>query len=233
MSLSMKKPPSPIRIVIADDHPVVRDGLVKLLEAEDGFEVVGQAADGLEALERVRKLQPDILVLDLAMPRSTGFDVLGELSRDEHRCRVIVLAASLERGQVVDALQLGAHGVVMKDAATALLFKSIRTVMAGQYWIGRQGISDLIAYLRDKKQSTEVQPRRHLFGLTPRELQILGVVVLGFGNKEIAAHFSLSEDTVKHHLSNIFDKLGVSNRLEAALFAIHHHLVDDGDHTPR
>ncbi len=224
----MKEQQGAIRILIADDHPVVREGLTKLLDAENEFEVVGQAADGLEALECVRRLRPDVLVLDLSMPRSSGMDVLRELSKTEPSCRVIVMAAALERGQIIDALQLGARGVILKDAATALLFKGIRTVVAGQFWIGRDSISDLIGYLR-QGQSTEAQPRTQKFGLTRRELQILGVVVAGYTNKEIAARFSLSEDTVKHHLTNIFDKLGVSSRLELALFAINHHLVDDGN----
>ncbi len=224
----MKEQQGAIRILIADDHPVVREGLTKLLDAENEFKVVGQAADGLEALECVRRLRPDVLVLDLSMPRSSGMDVLRELSKTEPSCRVIVMAAALERGQIIDALQLGARGVILKDAATALLFKGIRTVVAGQFWIGRDSISDLIGYLR-QGQVTEAQPRTQKFGLTRRELQVLGVVVAGYTNKEIAARFSLSEDTVKHHLTNIFDKLGVSSRLELALFAINHHLVDDGN----
>jgi DNA-binding NarL/FixJ family response regulator len=217
-----------IRIFIADDHPVVREGLSKLLAAEHGFDVVGQAADGTEALEGVRRLRPDVVLLDLAMPRASGMDVLRELSKAEQHSRVIVLAAELERNHIIDALQLGARGVILKDTSMALLFEGIRAVMSGQYWIGRESISDLVAYVV-KGQSGEAKSGAQKFGLTPRELQIVGAIVAGYTNKEIAARFSLSEDTVKHHLSNIFDKLGVSSRLEVALFAINHHLVDAAD----
>ncbi len=225
---SNPKQPRPIRIVIADDHAIVREGLSKLLGAEEDFQVVGQAADGLEAVQLVQRLHPDALVLDLAMPRASGMDVLRELCKLASDCRAIVLTASLERGQIVEAIQLGARGVVLKDAATALLFKSIRTVVAGQYWIGREAISDLVGYMR-QGQAAEARPVHATFGLTPRELQIVAVVVAGHTNKDIARSFSLSEDTVKHHLSNIFDKVGVSTRLELALFAIHHRLVDGSE----
>jgi two-component system nitrate/nitrite response regulator NarL len=224
----MKKRQSQIRILIADDHPVVREGLRRLLDAEADFNVVGQAADGVEALELVRELRPDVLMLDLMMPRSSGMEVLRELSKTATNCRVILLAAALERAQIVEALQLGGRGVVLKEAATDLMFKSIRTVMAGQYWIGRESISDLIGYLRER-QPAEAPPSKPNFGLTRRELQIVAVIVAGYTNKDIAERFKLSEDTVKHHLSNTFDKLGVSNRLELALFAINHKLVEE-DH---
>jgi DNA-binding NarL/FixJ family response regulator len=223
----MKKP---FRIVIADDHPVVRDGLSKLLDAEADFEVVGCAADGLEAVELVRRLHPDVLMLDLAMPRSSGMETLRELAKADMACRVILLAAAMERDQIIEALQLGARGVVLKDAPTHLLFKCVRAVMAGQYWIGQDGVSDLISHLRKGQGPiTGAKPSKPKFGLTRRELQVVGLIVAGYMNREIAERFSLSEDTVKHHLSNIFDKLGVSNRLELALFAINHHLVDELD----
>jgi DNA-binding NarL/FixJ family response regulator len=217
-----------IRILIADDHPIVREGLGKLLATEDGFKVVGQAADGVEALGGVRRLRPDVLLLDVAMPRASGMDVLSELSKSESPCHVIVLTAALERKQIADALRLGARGVILKDAATSLLFEGIRRVVAGEYWIGRESVSDVIRYLV-RGETGEAHARKQKFGLTPRERQIVGAVVAGYTNKEIAGRFSLSEDTVKHHLSNIFDKLGVSSRLELALFAVNHQLVDEGN----
>jgi DNA-binding NarL/FixJ family response regulator len=217
-----------IRIFIADDHPIVREGLGKLLATEDGFKVVGQAADGVEALGGVRRLRPDVLLLDVAMPRASGMDVLSELSKSESPCHVIVLTAALERKQIADALRLGARGVILKDAATSLLFEGIRRVVAGEYWIGRESVSDVIRYLV-RGETGEAHARKQKFGLTPRERQIVGAVVAGYTNKEIAGRFSLSEDTVKHHLSNIFDKLGVSSRLELALFAVNHQLVDEGN----
>jgi two-component system nitrate/nitrite response regulator NarL len=185
---------------------------------------VGQAADGREAVRLVSKLEPDVLLLDLAMPRLPGLEVLRELSASGSQVRTILLTAAIEKEQIVEALQIGARGVVLKEAATELLFKSIRTVMAGQYWVGRAEVADLVEVLRGLVASSE-KPQEKSFGLTRRELEILSTVVAGYSNKEIARRFSLSEDTVKHLLSHMFDKLGVSTRLELAMFAVNHRLV--------
>src|ERR1700738_4351621 len=192
----------PVRIGIADDHPIFRDGLRRLLEAESDLKVIGEACDGTEAVRMARQLKPDIMLLDLAMPRMPGLEALREMSTGPaHSVRVILLTAAAEKKQIVEALQLGARGVVLKDSATQLLLKSIHTGLSGGYWVGEEA--------KQKK-----------FGLTPRELEIVSAVVAGYSNKEIAEYFKISEDTVKHHLSNIFDKLGVSTRLELALFAV-------------
>jgi len=210
-----------ISILIADDHPIFRDGLRRLLESERGFKVVGEACDGLEAVDFVRKLKPEILLLDLAMPRRHGIEALREISNSHAgSVRVILLTAAAEREQIVEALQLGARGVVLKDCGTEILMRSIRSVLAGEYWVGREPVSNLMQYLRGLMDSSTKISRQKRFGLTPRELDIVSAVVAGFANKEIAEHFKISEDTVKHHLSNIFDKTGVSTRLELALFAV-------------
>lgn len=214
---------STIRLVLADDHAVFRDGLRKLLEAEPEFQVVGESADGAAAIELVDSLQPDILLLDMAMPGSTGLDALRALDGRSTSCKVVVLTAGIEPLEVVEALQLGARGVVNKTSASRLLMKAIRAVMLGQYWVGRESTSDLVRSLRAPARVRSASGNR--FGLTVRELQVVSEVVAGYTNREIADRLGLSRDTVKHHLANAFDKTGVSSRLELALFAVNHRLV--------
>lgn len=211
-----------IQVVIADDHPILRDGLRKLLEAEHDFAVVGEAFNGHEALEVTRRVEPNILLLDLAMPGLPGLEVLRALSGTSLTTKTILLTASIDRDEIVKALQLGAKGLVMKDSASELLMKAMRMVMAGEYWIGRENVSGLVETLRTQM----FQKSEPKFGLTNRELEIVSSVTAGYSNKEIAQRFSLSQETVKHHLTKVFSKVGVSNRLELALFAISQHLVD-------
>jgi len=222
-SMDNRKPQT-TRILIADDHPIFRDGLRRLLESEREFQVIGEACDGVEAVNMVRQLKPEILLLDLAMPRRPGLEALREMSTEASSVRVILLTAAAEKDQIVEALQLGARGVVLKDSATQILLKSIRAVMNGEYWVGRESVSNLVQYLRSMVEASSNEPRKKNYGLTPRELEVVSAVVAGYANKEIAQHFKISEDTVKHHLSNIFDKVGVSTRLELALFAVNQSL---------
>lgn len=214
-----------IRLLIADGHPIFRDGLRVLLEAEPDLCVVGGATDGAEAVRLARRLKPDILLLDLALPRQSGLDALRELSALRIPVRAILLTAAIDKSQIIEALQLGAQGVILKEATTELLLKGIRTVMAGQYWVGRERVSDLVQALRDLRSAAAEEARRNNYSLTPRELEIVSAIVAGSTNKDIARKFSISEETVKHHLTSIFDKVGASNRLELAHFAIEHRLV--------
>jgi two-component system nitrate/nitrite response regulator NarL len=216
-----------VRILIADDHPIFRDGLRKLLEGEGDFQVIGEASDGGEAIEMVHQLKPDVLLLDLAMPRVPGLEALRQLGSTTETIKVILLTAAIERDQIVDALHHGVRGVVLKESATELLLKSIRCVMDGQYWVGRESVSDLVRIIRDLTAIPEQGSRKRSYNLTPRELDIISAIVDGYTNKDIADKFKIAEQTVKHHLGNIFDKLGVSNRLELALFAVNHHLVEE------
>ena len=223
----MDNRPQGIRVLIADDHPIFRDGLRKLLESEPGMRVVGEAADGAEAVSMARQLMPDILLLDLAMPRLPGMEALRELAGASTHVRTILLTAAIEKQQIVEALQLGAKGVVLKESATELLMKSIRSVMAGEYWVGRETVHALVWTLAELIPAPGEELKRKNFGLTPREMEIVSTIVAGYTNKDVAAKFSISEQTGKPHLTNIFDKLGVSNRLELALFAVNHHLIQD------
>ncbi len=159
----------PVRILLADDHPIFRDGLRRLLESEPDLKVVGEACDGAEAVKMARQLKPDILLLDLAMPRMPGLEALREMSSGpvSNSVRVILLTAAAEKKQIVEALQLGARGVVLKDSATQLLLKSIHTVMSGEYWVGRESVSNLVQYLRNLVQSSGEEAKQKKFGLWP------------------------------------------------------------------
>lgn len=213
-----------IRVLIADDHPVVRVGLRNMLQVDPLVQVVGEARDGVEALEMARRLNPDVLLLDLAMPNVAGMDALREITSGGLHTRTIVLTGLIDKRQVLEALQLGARGVVLKDAVFEHLSACIRAVMQGQYWLEGRPVQNLVQVLRDLAVQTAPPPRK-TFGLTARELEVVTLITEGCTNKDIAKAFGISEETVKRHLTNIFNKLGVGNRLELALFALNHNLL--------
>jgi DNA-binding NarL/FixJ family response regulator len=211
----------PVRIVIADEQPIFRDGLRLLIETEPGLRIVGEIGNGADAVALVRDLDPDVLLLGLTgeLPLKT----LQEVAATVTSVRTIVLTATVDTPDVARALQLGARGVVPKDSAAEVLFKSIRSVAAGHYWIGGESVSKVASSLRELETARR---RSKAFGLTRRELEIVRAVVAGYTNKEIAKRFTISENTVKRHLTHIFNKLGASNRVELALFSAHHRLLD-------
>lgn len=220
----MPEPQPPVRIVLADDHPIFRDGLRTLLEAEPGFEVVGEAADAAGTVRCVTEKRPDLLLLDLSMPGGGGLAVLSDLADAGQAVRTVMLTAAIDRHETAQALQFGARGVILKDTATAMLYKCIRAVMSGEYWVGHEKALDLVQDLLQATR-TDADVPTPATRLTPRELQIVAAIVEGATNKDISGQFGLSEQTVKNHLSHIFDKLGVANRLELALYAVHHRLL--------
>ena len=216
---------SGITVVIADDHPLMRAGLRRVLELEGGFLVVGEARNGLEAVHLVETHRPDVLLLDVQMPGSSGLDALRQLTALARHVRVILLTGSIERSEILKALQLGARGIVFKDADPDLLMKAIHRVMSGQYWVGREMVGDLVSLLCELLEPGVATARPLAFGLTSRELDVVEQIVAGTTNKQIARRLGMSEETVKHHLTSVFGKLGVANRLELALFAVHNRLV--------
>jgi two-component system, NarL family, nitrate/nitrite response regulator NarL len=213
-----------VRLVIADDHRLLREGLRALFAEQPGLCIAGEAADGAEALRLVDDLKPDLLILDLALPRHSGLEVAQQMKAANFDTRIIFLTATIEPEQVREAFRLGARGIILKESPIALLLTCVKAVLAGQIWFGRKALADPSQVLEgDFGFRHKSQPAN--FGLTKREMEILAAIVAGKPNRELAEQFSISEQTVKHHVTHIFDKVGVYNRLELMLFALHQGLV--------
>ena len=213
-----------IRIVIADDQVMFREALRRVLHGESGLRVVADAGNGSDALRLVHKFNPDVLLINLSLPNLSGMEVLRRLS-GEIVIRTIVLNATIEKEQLVEALQHGARAIILKNLPAGLLVKVIHEVMNGGCWVDRGVVADLVQTLRQGTTAIRQPGSDDYFGLTERQREIVAAVVDGFTNRDIARHFSISEQTVKHHLTSIFEKVGVDNRLELALFAMNHDLV--------
>jgi DNA-binding NarL/FixJ family response regulator len=214
-----------IRIVIADDHPIFRDGLCRLLSLEEDFDVVAQLEDGLHVSKVLQQYDPDILLLDLNMPGLSGLATLQRLKAASSRTRVILVTASDKQQEFVQALKLGSCGIVQKQTATDLLIDSIRRVHAGELWMDSRTTATVIqrfVSLSEAPRPVNSEPHleRNTSLLSRREIEIVTLVAQGFSNPDVASRLSLSEQTVKNHLHNIFVKLGVSDRLELSLYAI-------------
>jgi len=202
-----------IRIVLADDHPVVRRGLLQFFADVDDFDVVAECEDGERALDQVRKLAPDVLVVDLRMPAVTGMEVLRSLRNEPRSPAVILLAGNISDDEVVEAMRLGAKGVVLKEMAPTLLVQCIRKVAAGGIWLEKEAIGRALEKLF---QAGETRAR---ITLTPREVEIVRMVAQGMGNREVGERLFISGGTVKTHLHAIYEKLGVKGRVQLATYA--------------
>jgi DNA-binding NarL/FixJ family response regulator len=214
-----------IKILIADEQPIFRHGLRRLLESSPGIRVVGEAGDASTVAALTRDLKPHILLLDLALHLASERAELKNLANTPEPPRIMAMLKVIVESQVIDALRLGVHSIVLKTATPAVLLGSIRDVAAGNYVLGREVLTILVRALQgflsvDVRTTPPVD-----FALTRRELEIIAKITAGLSNKEVGHAFSISERTVKHHLTNIFNKIGVSNRLALALFAVNHQLM--------
>jgi DNA-binding NarL/FixJ family response regulator len=210
----------PVRVLIADDHPVVRQGLRTFLGIQDDIEVVGEAGDGTEVLKAVEDLDPDVVLLDLNMPGMDGQTALAELTARGVRSRVLVLTSMTERGHVRPAVRAGAAGYLYKDVDPQALVQAIRAVHDGHVLLHPEAAQ---AVLRSEPGG---EGTRELDTLTEREREVLIEIAHGRSNREIARALVVSEKTVKTHVSNLFTKLGVQDRTQAALYAVRHGLAD-------
>jgi two-component system, NarL family, nitrate/nitrite response regulator NarL len=234
----------PARVVIADDEALFRASLRQLLavpprvlndvygvDVGTGFDVVGEAGSGAETVQIVRSVNPDLLLLDLQMPRMTGLDALCDLAARHATPPTILLAGAIEGPHLLNAVRLGVHGFVLKEFTAELLFEAIMCVLAGQYWLGPTLVTDFMESVRPLIQPAPVAVPGGA-ALTRREREVIARVVSGCANKEIAREFSVSEETVKHHLTRIFAKVGAANRVELAMLARTYGLVDATDPLP-
>ena len=210
---------SPIRVLIADDHPVVRQGLRTFLGIQDDIEVVGEAEDGTSAVTLAESLEPDIVLMDLKMPGADGLTALAELRARGVAARVLVLTSVTERGHVLPAVQAGAAGYLYKDVDPQALVQAIRAVNDGHVLFAPDAAEAVLAGGPDAGAG---QDERGLAALTEREREVLVHIARGRSNREIARALVVSEKTVKTHVSNLLMKLGVQDRTQAALFAVRH-----------
>jgi DNA-binding NarL/FixJ family response regulator len=220
-----------IRVMIVDDHPIVREGVRRLLELEPDIELVAEAGSGREALETFETYQPDVLLLDLKLPDIDGMTVLESLRHRRGKSKILIFTASEDKTEWVQAMKLECSGIVVKQTSPELLVKSIRKVHEGEIWLDAHTTAAVVRQFasRDDGAPGGGARRREHPPLSAREREIVALVAKGYRNREMAEKLFISEQTVKNHLHNIFDKLGVSDRLELALYAIHKgiHLPSD------
>jgi DNA-binding NarL/FixJ family response regulator len=220
--------PNRIRVLVADDHAVVRKGIAAVLSTEPGMEVVGEAAEGAEAVEAARQLQPDVVLIDLVMPNMSGIEALRLILAEQPRARVLVLTSFATDDQVLPAIKAGALGYLLKDSGPEELVRAIRQVHRGESSLHPRVARQLLEHVA---RPAEAAPSDALAGLTNREVEVLRLVARGLSNQQIAAELVLSEATVRVHVSNILSKLQVESRTQAALYALRQGLASLSDET--
>ena len=222
----------PIRVLIADAQPIVLEGLKAVFGQHSTIQIVGEASDGVEAIDKTVNLDPDIVLMDLRLPRVDGLTVLRSIQTRAPRTKVLVFSQAENKDEFVEAMKLGCSGILLKEAALALVEKSLIKVHAGEIWLDstttaaviRQFVATPGIEYPQPSFSNNGKPSRERAQLSQREREIIVLIAQGYKNKEIAEKMFITEQTVKNHLHNVFDKLGVSDRLELALYAIHNSL---------
>ncbi len=217
-----------IRLLIVDGQPIVLEGLRSVLGQHPDIEIVGEATDGIEAIEKAVQLEPDVLLMEVRLPRIDGLSVLRNLQTRAPQCKVILFASSDNKEDFVEAMKLGCSGILLKETSPTLIEKSIKKVHGGEIWLDSNTTAAVIRHFAAPGDfpvtHTNGKPARERAQLSQREREIIVLIAQGYKNKEIAEKMFITEQTVKNHLHNVFDKLGVSDRLELALYAIHNSL---------
>jgi len=220
---------TPIRVLIVDGHPIVLEGLRTVLARQTEIDIVGEASDGVEAIEKTVSLDPDVVLMELKLPRVDGLTVLRSIQARAPRSKVIIFSSSENKEEFVEAMKLGCLGILSKDAPTGLIEKSVNKVHAGEIWLDSNTTAAVIRQFASPTEFPAIhggngKSSRERAQLSQREREIIILIAQGYKNKEIAEKMFITEQTVKNHLHNVFAKLGVSDRLELALYAIHNSL---------
>lgn len=210
-----------IRLILADDHRMVLDGLAQLLSLESDFDVLLRCTDGVEALAAVQRARPDVLVADVKMPGMTGIEILQRLHAEKIPTRVVLLTAHMTDDEVLTAVRNGVGGIILKEAASRTLVQCVRTVAAGQQWLDQRSVHVALDKMLRRESGLDKVTRV----LTKRELEIVRMVATGLRNRQIGDQLAISEGTVKMHLHSIYEKLGVSGRMELSIYARENALV--------
>ena len=217
---------SPIRVLLVDDHPLFRKGIASLLTGEPGFEVVGEAGDGLQAVALAKELMPDVIVMDVNMPRASGLDATRQITEALPYVKIVMLTVSEDDQDLFDAVRCGAHGYLLKKIEPKALFDTLRGVMRGEASISRMMAAKLIGEIRRDAANRTGFGVNRAPELSQREMEVLEFVTQGKSNKEIATSLEIAENTVKNHLKNILEKLRLENRVQAATYALRQGLLN-------
>lgn len=209
-----------IKIMITDDHSMVREGLKNLLELDGDIEVISEAVDGVDCLEKLKTVTPDVLLLDINMPNKNGLEVLKSLKANKSKVKVLILTVHNEIEYLMKAVDIGINGYILKDAESAELKKAILSIVNGENYIQPSLIPTLNSKMIERNKD-----EGKIESLTKRELEVLKLLAVGMYNKEVAEKLNISERTVKNHVSNIFKKLEVTDRTQAAVFAIRNNMI--------
>jgi NarL family two-component system response regulator LiaR len=207
---------SPIRVLVIDDHAIVREGIEALLEESDDIEMVGEAQNGVEGLARARELQPDVVLMDLVMPELDGVEATRQITAECDSVRILVLTSFITADKVLPAIKAGAFGYILKDTTSSELVEAIRQVHRGEPAIDAEIARMMLSEIGQPSPGGRMTPDP----LTPRELEVLGLVAQGLSNKEIAAELFISVETARTHVNRILSKLHLANRVQATLYAL-------------